>query len=174
MLLDKRFKGGIALDQIPRPVSSNSSSRNNSISSVDDLPPVPTHTPIILKSAMSRPQRPIPPAPASKPNWTPPPAPPSVSTKPPGWKISMGNPIAPSLENNIITAKPTIPLPSLTQNVFPQAMTITPKELTKLLLKKDNPPSVLLLDVRPREVFKRGCVKHKWLVQLEPLVLRRE
>ncbi|KAI8639614.1 hypothetical protein BD408DRAFT_434945 [Parasitella parasitica] len=69
-------------------------------------------------------------------------------------------------ENNVIQ------LPSWTNNQFPDSPTIQPIELAKLITTKSNPPSILLVDVRPREAFKNGCVKHQWIIQIEPVVLQ--
>ena len=63
-------------------------------------------------------------------------------------------------------------MPSRTNNNINTGVTITPKALAQYLVQKENPPSVLLLDVRPREHFESGCIKHKWVVQIEPLILR--
>ncbi|KAM3580487.1 ubiquitin-specific protease doa4 [Umbelopsis sp. WA50703] len=157
------------------------SSRNSSVSmsSVDDLPPAPTHIPII-KPSVTRPQQPTT---IMKSAGKAPPAPPSLSSKPTGWKIAGAGsanitPQALTAQSKLSaqpkTPRSPIPLPSLTHNVFPQAMMISPNDLKSYLLKKEDPPSVLLVDVRAREVYNRGCIKHKWVVQLEPLVLRRD
>jgi ubiquitin carboxyl-terminal hydrolase 8 len=149
------------------------------MSSVDDLPPAPTHIPII-KPSVTRPQQPTT---IMKSAGKAPPAPPSLSSKPTGWKIAGAGsanitPQALTAQSKLSaqpkTPRSPIPLPSLTHNVFPQAMMISPNDLKSYLLKKEDPPSVLLVDVRAREVYNRGCIKHKWVVQLEPLVLRRE
>ncbi|OZJ05342.1 hypothetical protein BZG36_01577 [Bifiguratus adelaidae] len=107
-----------------------------------------------------------------------------------------------SLQNSVSTAHPSLPIthqlnadgirppsaspakplgqrrlsgmqmPSRTNNNINTGVTITPKALAQYLVQKENPPSVLLLDVRPREQFESGCIKHKWVVQIEPLILR--
>lgn len=71
-------------------------------------------------------------------------------------------------ENNVIQ------LPSWTNNQFPNMPTIEPIELAKLITSKSNPPSILLIDVRTREAFKNGCIKHQWIIQIEPVVLQHE
>jgi ubiquitin carboxyl-terminal hydrolase 8 len=156
-----------------RSVSSVNRSRNNSLSYLDNLPPVPTHAPIIHKSPLQAPKHPPPPVPASKPTWTPPRVQPSVPAIPDERSLTVGNTVVPPLQPQAAASFP-IPLPSLTKNTFPQTPTINPDELAKLLSKRDDPPSILLLDIRPRDMYKRGCICHKWVVQLEPMVLKRE
>ncbi|CAO3647772.1 unnamed protein product [Cunninghamella echinulata] len=65
-------------------------------------------------------------------------------------------------------------LPSLTNNEFPTTLEVEPRELVKWITQKENPRSVLLLDVRPRDMFLQACIKHRWMVQIEPLVLRKD
>ncbi|KAG0169485.1 ubiquitin-specific protease doa4 [Apophysomyces sp. BC1015] len=161
--LEVRFQKPVEDDDLRRvmekypalPSLSNTSSPSGSPSSIsgktlsdlslDDLPSVPTHTFPVKKMNMPEPH-PVPPT-------TPPELPTTPSPSP----------------------SPTSPqFPSLTNNVFPPSMVVEPKELAQWITRKINPPSVLLLDVRPREMFSRGCIKHKWLVQIEPLVLRRD
>lgn len=71
-------------------------------------------------------------------------------------------------ENNVIQ------LPSWTNNQFSDMPVIEPIELAKLITTKTNPPSVLMIDVRTREAFKNGCIKHQWIIQVEPVVLQHE
>jgi ubiquitin carboxyl-terminal hydrolase 8 len=68
----------------------------------------------------------------------------------------------------------TIELPTWTSNVFPNMPTIEPVELAKWITIKYNPPSILLIDIRPRDIFIRGCVKHQWIIQIEPAILQKE
>jgi hypothetical protein len=154
--------------------SSATNSRSNSVSYIDELPAVPTHAPIIRKAPLQPPQHPPPPVPATKPAWTAPhvqPPPPRVT--PVDRPLTVGGTVVPQLQSNH-SASSSIPLPSLTKNTFPLSSIINPDELAKLLGKRDDPPSILLLDIRPRDVYKRGCICHKWVVQLEPMVLKRE
>jgi len=158
-----------------RSVSSSTNSRSSSVSYIDELPAVPTHAPIIRKAPLQPPQHPPPPVPATKPAWTsphvqptPPPRAPSIDRP-----LTVGGTVVPQLQSNH-SASSSIPLPSLTKNTFPLSPIINPAELAKLLGKRDDPPSILLLDIRPRDVYKRGCICHKWVVQLEPMVLKRE
>ncbi|KAI9011013.1 hypothetical protein CLU79DRAFT_709908 [Phycomyces nitens] len=137
--------------------SSGSSLTSSPLSMLDSLPPVPTHKPSSIPPSPIPPSLPvdIPPRvsmPVPQPYRHPPPRQPS--------------PTPPSLE-------PAIQLPSRTNYAFPFSMTVDPKELAHWITKRDNPPSVLLLDVRPRNVFQRACIKHKWIVQVEPLVLQK-
>lgn len=67
-----------------------------------------------------------------------------------------------------------IQLPSWTNNIFPNIPLVEPTELVKWITTKDNPPSILLIDIRPREVFKRGCVKHLWIIQIELMSWQKE
>ncbi|CEP08439.1 hypothetical protein, partial, partial [Parasitella parasitica] len=77
-----------------------------------------------------------------------------------------------STANIKVSESSVIQLPSWTNNQFPNTSTIEPIELAKLITTKTNPPSILLIDVRPREAFKNGCVKHQWIIQIEPAVLQ--
>ncbi|KAL0136154.1 hypothetical protein V8B55DRAFT_1370615 [Mucor lusitanicus] len=72
------------------------------------------------------------------------------------------------------TENHVIQLPSRTDNQFSQTPVIEPIELAKLITTKTSPPSVLLIDVRPREAFKNGCIKHQWIIQVEPIVLQHD
>lgn len=67
-----------------------------------------------------------------------------------------------------------IQLPSWTNNTFPNALSIRPAELASWITNKDNPPSVLLVDVRTRELFNSGCIKNQWILQIEPAALQKE
>ncbi|KAK4521597.1 uncharacterized protein ATC70_004126 [Mucor velutinosus] len=67
-----------------------------------------------------------------------------------------------------------IQLPSWTNNQFSDMPVIEPIELAKLITTKTSPPSVLLIDVRTREAFKNGCIKHQWIIQVEPIVLQHD
>ncbi|KAF7722685.1 ubiquitin-specific protease doa4 [Apophysomyces ossiformis] len=67
---------------------------------------------------------------------------------------------------------PSIPLPSPTNAVFADSLIVCVDELVSWITQKENAPSVLLLDVRPRHVFEGGCIKHQWIVQVDPRVLK--
>ncbi|KAI8071601.1 hypothetical protein BC940DRAFT_293258 [Gongronella butleri] len=135
----------------------------SSLSILDDLPSAPTHQPNDKShEAMV----------------------PSVQITS-GWKTTSSTPKDKELLGNTETAKSTqsqvdqyasraIQLPPQSNNEFTPSMTVEPNELASWLTRKENPPSVLLLDVRPRDLFNQACIKHKWIVQIEPLVLRRD
>lgn len=72
------------------------------------------------------------------------------------------------------TRNDVVQLPSWTNNIFPQVSVIEPIELAKWITTKNNPPSVLLIDVRRRDVFRAGCIKHQWIIQIDPSVLQKE
>ncbi|KAI8095706.1 hypothetical protein BDF21DRAFT_353504 [Thamnidium elegans] len=78
-----------------------------------------------------------------------------------------------SLTNNVTDNK-KIPLPNWTNNVFPNRLVTEPNELAKWITASDNPPSILLIDIRPREIFKNGCIMHKWIMQIDPIVLQKD
>ncbi|KAL9545985.1 hypothetical protein MBANPS3_006878 [Mucor bainieri] len=68
-----------------------------------------------------------------------------------------------------------VQLPSWTQHRFSETPVMEPLELAKLITTKTSPPpSVLLIDVRTREAFKNGCIKHQWIIQVEPVVLQHD
>lgn len=160
--------------------------------SLDDLPAVPTAAPRSLSSThpkMNMPEpHPVQPPPShpnnnnsnpnnqSNPNPTslppPPPrrSPPAIPQPPPASSPS------PPVQNKQRPPSPENPLklPPLTNFQFPPSLTVSPKDLVKWVTMRDNPPSILLLDVRPRDMYQRGCIKHKWICQIEPLVLRKE
>lgn len=142
------------------------------LDALNDLPPVPGHVPSMARdgkmmktddstikelSESTSPQ-------ASQPNALPDSNASKASiTQPPSSNISLSS-----------HHSPVIHLPPRSDNVFPQTAQVAPRELAKWITRKDNPASILLLDVRPRDMFRQACIKHKWMVQIEPLVLRKE
>ncbi|CAO3601354.1 unnamed protein product [Absidia cylindrospora] len=145
-----------ALDKYP-PISSPC------ISALDNLPPVPAHIPTSSKDKVT------------------------TSDKTSG--SSKFSQVTHASDNASISTTQTssatdsaisnqssagIPLPARSNNVFPQTPQVEPRELAKWITRKDNPASILLLDVRPRDMFRQACIKHKWMVQIEPLVLRKD
>jgi hypothetical protein len=66
-----------------------------------------------------------------------------------------------------------VQLPTWTSNVFPNILAVEPFDLSKWITIKHNPSSILLIDVRPRNIFIRGCVKHQWIIQIEPAILQQ-
>ncbi|RCI01699.1 ubiquitin-specific protease doa4 [Rhizopus stolonifer] len=73
-----------------------------------------------------------------------------------------------------IPYSPSQKAPSWTNNQFPNKSTVEPIELANWITTKRNPPSILVVDLRPREAFKNGCIKHSWIMQIDPLVLQTE
>ena len=67
-----------------------------------------------------------------------------------------------------------IQLPNWTNNTFSNSLLIEPEELMRRITAVENPSSILLIDVRPRDIFVTGCIKHKWIIQLDPGYLQRE
>ncbi|KAI8369314.1 uncharacterized protein BYT42DRAFT_104176 [Radiomyces spectabilis] len=141
--------------------------------SLDSLPPVPQHVPSTRKMSMPTPQ-PSPPVTSPGPSPTAPSAPP-IPAKP---KMLAPAPapsqLSPHAQPNGYFSPPPLQIPPRSNNEFSPSMVMEPKELGDWLLKKNNPASILLLDVRPREVYNRGCIKHRWIAQVEPLVLRKD
>ncbi|ORX45129.1 cysteine proteinase [Hesseltinella vesiculosa] len=132
------------------------------ISTLNELPPVPTHLPSNkIKTSEQH-------------------APSKTSRQEQGWKFSkqprkdLSVSYDARLDGSTKDGRqtPGIQLPPLSNYVFPEQLGVEPHELASWLIRKDNPPSVLLLDARPRDMFSQACIKHKWIVQIEPLVLR--
>ncbi|KAI7888229.1 uncharacterized protein EV154DRAFT_448216 [Mucor mucedo] len=65
-------------------------------------------------------------------------------------------------------------LPSWTNYIFPNTLLVEPHELVKWITVKENQPSILLIDNRPRELFRRGCIKHLWIIQIEPVLWQKD
>lgn len=73
------------------------------------------------------------------------------------------------------TPNDTIQLPSPTGFIFPPSPVVGAFQLAKWIsTRNETPPSILILDVRPRDVSEGGCIKHKWIAQIEPLVLKEK
>lgn len=68
-----------------------------------------------------------------------------------------------------------LPTPSSDLSIPPTPI-VDALQLASWIVKKSDgkQPSVLILDVRPRQVFDQGFIKHKWIAQIEPLVLKQE
>ncbi|KAL0073893.1 hypothetical protein J3Q64DRAFT_1634817, partial [Phycomyces blakesleeanus] len=139
-------------------------------SMLDSLPPVPTHKP----SSTVPPKLPVDnPLPISMPIPEPyRPLPTRQIPTPP-----LDQPIQISGGSDSYSGEEysefTLQLPPRTNYAFSFSLVVEPRELAHWITKRDNPPSVLVLDVRPRNVFRRACIKHKWVVQLEPLVMQK-
>lgn len=152
----------------------------SSLSILDDLPPVPSHLPsptfVKKKSSTSNStleqsnsesnlQESMTSSPSSKYTYT-------TSSNKDNLSKSSSSSIPPHFSASANTT--SLQLPSLTTNIYPQTLEVESWELVKWITQKENPRSVLLLDVRPRDMFLQACIKHKWMVQIEPLVLRKE
>lgn len=119
---------------------------------LDDLPSVPTHAPLKNPKKRSVPLSPPPPPPMhiKMPEPHPMPAPIPVETE-------------------------GLQLPSPTGFPFPASPVVEASQLATWISKRNaTGPSILILDVRPRDVSERGCIKHRWIAQIEPLVLKQE
>ncbi|KAG2212280.1 hypothetical protein INT47_001639 [Mucor saturninus] len=125
---------------------------------LDDLPSVPTHAPLKTK-------RPSAPQPDIQPVYMKMPEP---HPSPP--------PIPPTSHNSVSSTDSTLILPSPTNFIFPSVLIVDPPQLANWIKKtgSENPPSILILDVRPRYISEQGCIKHRWIAQIEPLVLKQD
>jgi hypothetical protein len=60
-------------------------------------------------------------------------------------------------------------------NVFPKANVIQPDLLLSYLIQpKASRPMILLLDVRPKELYERGCLDAEHVVWVDPILLDNE
>lgn len=76
--------------------------------------------------------------------------------------------------NTASSSSNKIQLPSWTNNIFPNSNVTEPLQLAKWITTKENPPSILLIDVRTRDLFKNGCIKHQWIIQIDPNILSQK
>jgi hypothetical protein len=76
-----------------------------------------------------------------------------------------------NITTNTTNNRNLIQLPTWTNNVFPKSAIIEPVQLAKWITIKESPPSILLIDIRTRYLFKGGCIKHQWIIQIDPSVL---
>ncbi|KAI9245030.1 hypothetical protein BY458DRAFT_495065, partial [Sporodiniella umbellata] len=55
-------------------------------------------------------------------------------------------------------------------------LSIEPRQLASWIVKhgKEPQPTVLLLDVRPRSIHCEGLIQHRWVAQIEPLVIKSD
>ncbi|KAG1109109.1 hypothetical protein G6F42_015758 [Rhizopus arrhizus] len=76
----------------------------------------------------------------------------------------------PSVQNEL-----QLPTPSPDFSIPPTPI-VDARQLASWIVKKSDgkQPSVLILDVRPRQTFDQGFIKHKWIAQIEPLVLKQD
>jgi ubiquitin carboxyl-terminal hydrolase 8 len=135
---------------------------NTDDSPLNDLPSVPTHLPG-TPSAMS----------AHVPN-IPPAMPISNQNTPPPQIMKMPEPQPqpqpqPQPLNNVIE----LPTPTHFRLSIPMS-TVEPRQLASWIVKNGTgpQPSVLLLDVRPRDIHSQGFIRHRWVAQIEPLVIK--
>jgi ubiquitin carboxyl-terminal hydrolase 8 len=142
------------LDAMP-----SSPESNQTQSSLDDLPSVPTHAP----------------------GQTPIRYPPPVKSPPPPTFMKMPQPeplnAAPPLPPVQKAVGNFVQLPPPSDFDFPPTLIVEPIQLASWITtrnKAGQQPSVLILDVRPRDVYDQGFIKHKWVAQIEPLVLKQE
>jgi ubiquitin carboxyl-terminal hydrolase 8 len=151
------------LDSLP------SSPYSDGGSLLDDLPSVPKHMPQKARSSPQTPQTP----------QTPPAATTTTTTAaPPQGYMKMPEPLAniPPLPQQPQQQSLGIQLPTPSNFPLPPMNIIDPSQLASWIAKRQNTPqpSVLILDVRPRQAFDQGFIKHRWVAQIEPLVLKRE
>lgn len=144
-----------ALDQAP-----SSPESNQTQSSLDNLPSVPTHAPGKSKPSPIK-------------NTAQPPPPNTFMKMPEPEHISAAPPLPPTTN----AVDNFIQLPPPTDFVFPSTLVVEPQELASWISTRGTGgkhPSVLLLDIRPSNVYEQGFIKHKWVAQIEPLVLKRD
>ncbi|KAI8372436.1 hypothetical protein BD560DRAFT_394930 [Blakeslea trispora] len=121
------------------------------------LPSVPTHSPTKPNNRQQ----------LSSPPTTPPPSVDGIMKMPEPEPVSDSQPPP---------APHQIRLPSPTKSLdIPFTLTVDPMQLASWIVKKSDrqQPSVLILDVRPRQVFDQGFIKHTWIAQIEPLILNQ-
>ncbi|ORY06588.1 hypothetical protein K493DRAFT_333086 [Basidiobolus meristosporus CBS 931.73] len=63
---------------------------------------------------------------------------------------------------------------SKTSFAFPHATVISTSALHQYLCQTSNPPSILLMDIRPREEFDRGHIEAKHIINIDPMILKNE
>lgn len=121
------------------------------LSSLENLPSVPSHLPIKKTLSVLNHQLP------------------STSTTP----IS---PIQKTLPEHQLTSASALRIPPFTNFNFPNDVVVHPLQLADWIVKKRDrqQPNILLIDVRPRELYDQGCIKHSWTTQIEPLILKQK
>ncbi|KAK9708423.1 ubiquitin-specific protease doa4 [Basidiobolus ranarum] len=63
---------------------------------------------------------------------------------------------------------------SQTSFAFPHATVISTETLHQYLTQAGNPPSILLMDIRPREDFQKGHIDAKYIINIDPMILKHE
>lgn len=171
---------GRALEKFPAvselELTTTGGSSKHEVSLDDMLPSVPTHAP----TKAGPPQRhmkmpePTPTAPNTTMNSTPQPKPPPPPMHMPVPQPSQQHKLPPTSSSSSPSSSSSgLALPGRTNHNFPQIMAVEPRDLAKWIKVQKNPPSVLLLDVRPLSMFQEGCIRHPYICQIEPMVLRR-
>lgn len=121
-----------------------------------DFPSVPTHSPL------KTPRSPTMPTSSSMP-----------MPMPSSPAMAMPEPM-PAPAPTPIT-KDGIRIPPPTGYDFPPSVVVDARQLASWLAKQhESDYNILILDVRPRDVSDRGCIKHKWSIQIEPLILKEK
>lgn len=141
----------------PMPTSFES---NQTQSGLDALPSVPTHAPGKVKPPTRSPLPVKPP-------------PPTFMKMPEPQPLNGAPPLPPANK----TVGNLIQLPPPSDFVFPPTLNVDPIQLASWITTRNKvgqQPSILLLDVRHRDVYDQGFIKHKWVAQIEPLVLKQE
>ncbi|KAG1472886.1 hypothetical protein G6F56_001274 [Rhizopus delemar] len=131
---------------------------------LDDLPSVPTHLPgttPLLPRQNTPPQEMKMPEPHPVSHQVPQPMPQTI----PQQMLQQHNK---EQRNNI-----ELPTPTHFRLASP-TIAVEPKQLASWIVKHGTgpQPSVLLLDVRPRSIHSEGLIRHRWVAQIEPLVVK--
>lgn len=170
-LVEKALEKFPAVSELELTTTGGSSKHEVSLD--DMLPSVPTHAPKAGQQHIKMPE-PTPTAPTTTMNSTPQPKPPPPPMHMPVPQPSHQTklPTVPSSSSSS-SSSPGLKLPGRTNNNFPQIMAVDPRELATWIRVQKNPPSVLLLDVRPLSMYQQGCIRHPYICQIEPMVLRR-
>ncbi|KAI8975785.1 hypothetical protein BDF20DRAFT_914642 [Mycotypha africana] len=157
---------------------------------LDDLPSVPIHLPSDIHNPPSQPSflpsssSSLPTTPSS--SLSPPPPPHTYDISPNDHMVLADtcNSISSSQQQQFKEKQGlNIQFPSPLKNftLTPPTLIANPKQLASWIsLRKGDAhqlqqekPSVLILDIRPRHIFDQGFIKHKWIVQIEPLILKQ-
>lgn len=146
------------MDKFPPVEDLGASSSMDSLSFLDSIPSVPKHMP--LKNSSPR-QMPTP-----RTSTSPPPVSPPNTTM--YMKMPEPHP-TPATTNEL-------QIPPPTNFVFPNSVMVDSLQLASWIVKKKDrqQPNILLVDVRPREIYDQGCIKHSWTTQIEPLILKQK
>lgn len=158
------------VNDMPMPMPMPSPTHIDSSSFLDSLPSVPKHTPSNNGTQIEPAQRNN--SNSSNNSNVSSPSASCMKMPEPQPNISASiPPQQPPLTTNLLQ----LPTPSSEFSIPPTPI-VDPRQLASWIVKKNdgNQPSVLILDVRPRQIFDQGFIKHKWIAQIEPLVLKQE